>query len=86
MAEADTKTKKPGSNQDLLTEIGSQLKTLRELVEKNLPNTFSLQNVKQKIQEAETGIMQELRNIKIDAEMETKRLEEEARKAQLGAL
>lgn len=93
MAKADSDTtdsqpteSKKQSPVDLLTEIASQLKTLRGLVESEFENTFPLQNVKQKMQEAQTGIEQELRNIKIDAEMETKRLEEEARKAKLGAL
>lgn len=84
MADSEQKTPAQKDPVGLLSEIATDLKALHDEIDASFENTFTMQFVKQKLIEAKTGIEQHLRNIKIDAEMEAKKLEAAATAKRLG--
>jgi hypothetical protein len=58
-----------------LNKLKVELDALRTRVDTELHDSPALAFVKQKLQEAASGVSQELRNLRIDAEMAAKKLE-----------
>jgi hypothetical protein len=58
-----------------LPELKAEVKSLLDFIETEFNDTPALRFVKQKLQEAASGVDQELRNVRIDAEMALKKLE-----------
>ena len=69
-----TATEQPTLNgPELLEQVKSDLKDLHTILDTRFNNGFVMDHIKQSLQGVITGIDQELRNVKIDAEMESKR-------------
>lgn len=70
---ADPKPAPKPTGPDLWAELQAGIKDIRTIVEKDLPEGFVQQHIRQSLQAAESSLDQMLRNFKIDAELEAKK-------------
>lgn len=66
---------RPANSSLNLEDLKTELETLRTRIDTELKDSPALTFVKQKLQEAASGVAQEMRNIRVDAEMAAKKLE-----------